>query len=104
MEDNPGRAKMVQVVDRVFPKSKFILITDELAISSLGLKLSCKTLRKYHYLRKFSNLIVKILGRLYINLEEWEKLIDAVKKRPEDSDNMLKGIEANIQNERPCIA
>jgi len=90
MEDNTGKTKTVEPIDRVLPKPQYILITDELALKSHGINLSPKTMRKYHHLGVYSNWIIKILGRIYISIADFENVIEAAKGKQNDRANRLK--------------
>jgi len=52
-----------------------IIPLSETSLNENSMPFSVKTWRKWYHLRRFPGVIFKLAGRLFINLDEWEIMV-----------------------------
>jgi len=56
--------------------SNLVPVTDEQLLRSIGCYLTPKTLRKKHYLGEIPEIFIKMNRRLFVDVEEWNKILN----------------------------
>jgi len=51
-----------------------IPITKTTALNANGIWHSASTFRKWHHMSKYPRVIVKVAGRLFVDVDEWHKM------------------------------
>ena len=59
-------------------------VKDREALKKAGVYITPKTLRKWHCLGINPQLFLKIEGLLYIDLNEWRKMVDSARKQTQE--------------------
>lgn len=70
---------------------RLIPVQDQALLRACGIFKTPRTLRKEHCQKRHLGLFVKIDGRLYVDLDHWDRLVAAAKKRTEDEAKRLQG-------------
>lgn len=90
MVKNAKKVKMGEIV----LKLKCVPVTDDALLRANGVFLATGTLRKMHHLGQKPRIFLKIGGRLFIDLVEWEKMVeDAKNQRNLKAEKIEKGVE-----------
>lgn len=75
---------------------KIIPVADKSLLREHGIFFSPNTLHKWHSQKVYPEIFIKLNGRLFINLDEWKKILDrkiAEQKREAEKINRLKGLK-----------
>jgi len=80
--------------------SNLIPITDESSLRESGVYLSRKTLRRYHSQGKYPRLLIKILGKIFLDKEQFNLIIiEAKRKRDERITRLNQVINGKLKAE-----
>jgi len=73
-----------ELTGEVVGKLRCVPVNDEALLKANGIHLLPSTLRKNHSIGRNPELFIKIFGRLYVLLDEFEKMISEAKRKRDE--------------------
>ncbi len=62
-------------------RGRIVPVKDESLLRECNIYLSPKTLRKMHCVGKNPEIFIKLGARLYVDLDQWDKLVSAARQK-----------------------
>lgn len=70
---------------------KLIPVRDEKLLIENNILMTPRTLREWHHKRRFPEIFVKVGGKLFVDLNEWENIVmAAIEKRDQEIEGLKK--------------